>query len=337
MKKLHLPLLLASLLLLTGCTINTIPHQENIEEDVVEPEVIPNEEITEEEPTEEEEILEENEEIVEEIEENEPVSEEELIEEEEPVEEELVEEPVSEEELIEEEEPVEEENIHEEELVEEPAPEEEVVEEEPVVEEPVVEEPVQEEEPVVEEPVVEEPVTYNENVPLRSPVYRPAGTTNVDTLYLNVRSYEATITDSGRVHQKMDIVYLDYNYGGLQELGYNWLDVRVTLTAREVHDGYQYLFLYNTTVCQSSGESLLENFIPSVGDSIKQGMLFKEQFEIGPGYKKTSWEERSFHFYVYVGNMVDNLYLRYGANGILSDTWVNKDIRVSVTPKMTKN
>ena len=316
MKKLHLPLLLASLLLLTGCTINTIPHQENIEEDVVEPEVIPNEEITEEEPTEEEEILEENEEIVEEIEENEPVSEEEL---------------------IEEEGPVEEENIPEEELAEEPAPEEEVVEEEPVVEEPVVEEPVQEEEPVVEEPVVEEPVTYNENVPLRSPVYRPAGTTNVDTLYLNVRSYEATITDSGRVHQKMDIVYLDYNYGGLQELGYNWLDVRVTLTAREVHDGYQYLFLYNTTVCQSSGESLLENFIPSVGDSIKQGMLFKEQFEIGPGYKKTSWEERSFHFYVYVGNMVDNLYLRYGANGILSDTWVNKDIRVSVTPKMTKN
>lgn len=295
MKKLHLPLLLASLLLLTGCTINTIPHQENIEEDVVEPEVIPNEEIIEEEPTEEEEILEENEEIVEEIEENEPVSEEEL---------------------IEEEEPVEEENIPEEELVEEPAPEEEVVE---------------------EEPVVEEPVTYSENVPLRSPVYRPAGTTNVDTLYLNVRSYEATITDSGRVHQKMDIVYLDYNYGGLQELGYNWLDVRVTLTAREVHDGYQYLFLYNTTVCQSSGESLLENFIPSVGDSIKQGMLFKEQFEIGPGYKKTSWEERSFHFYVYVGNMVDNLYLRYGANGILSDTWVNKDIRVSVTPKMTKN
>ena len=308
MKKLHLPLLLASLLLLTGCTINTIPHQENIEEDVVEPEVIPNEEIIEEEPTEEEEILEENEEIVEEIEENEPVSEEE---------------PAPEEELVEEPE-----------IVEEPA--EEPVVEEPVVEEPVVEEPVQEE-PVVEEPVVEEPVTYNENAPLRSPVYRPAGTTNVDTLYLNVRSYEATITDSGRVHQKMDIVYLDYNYGGLQELGYNWLDVRVTLTAREVHDGYQYLFLYNTTVCQSSGESLLENFIPSVGDSIKQGMLFKEQFEIGPGYKKTSWEERSFHFYVYVGNMVDNLYLRYGANGILSDTWVNKDIRVSVTPKMTKN
>ena len=101
----------------------------------------------------------------------------------------------------------------------------------------------------------------------------------------------------------MDIVYLDYNYGGLNDLGYYWLEVIVTLTAREVHDGYQYLFLYNTSECQSSAESLLENFIPKAGDSIKQGMLFKEQFEIGPGYKKTSWEERSFRFYVPVGNM----------------------------------
>ena len=213
----------------------------------------------------------------------------------------------------------------------------------PIEEEPPIEEEVVMDEPEVEDPVeevpeqVEEPITSSYNTPLRSPVYRVGGTTNVETINLDVRSYEATITDSGRIHQKMDIVYLDYNYGGLEDLGYYWLDVRVTLTAREVHDGYQYLFLYNTTTCQSSGESLLENFIPRVGDSIKQGMLFKEQFEIGPGYKKTSWEERTFRFYVYVGNMVDNLYLRYGANGILSDTWINKDIKVSVTPKMTKN
>ena len=183
-----------------------------------------------------------------------------------------------------------------------------------------------------------EPLMYDTiGLPLKSPVYRPSGTTDIQTLDLGIRSYEATITDSGRVNQKMDIVYLDYNYGGLEDLGYYWLDVRIELTAREVNDGYQYLFLYNTPYCQSVGESLLENFIPCVGDDIKQGMLYKEQFEIGPGYKKTSWENRVFRFYVYVGNMVDNLYLRYGANGILADTWVNKDIKVSITPKMTKN
>lgn len=190
---------------------------------------------------------------------------------------------------------------------------------------------------VEEEPPIIEVNNDEKEKILTSPVYRPYGTVDVGTLNLDVRSYEATITDSGRVHQKMDIVYLDYNYGGLEDLGYCWLEVIVTLTAREVHDGYQYLFLYNTSECQSSGESLLENFIPKFGDSIKQGMLFKEQFEIGPGYKKTSWEERSFRFYIHVGNMVDNLYLRYGANGILSDTWVNKDIKVSITPKITKN
>lgn len=236
--------------------------------------------------------------------------------------------------------------LKEEEEIKEESP---VLEEEPATEVTHIEEPVEEAQPeeeqvVVEEeiieeepPVVEEETVQVEETALISPIYRTGGTTSTTTLNLDVRSYEATITDTGRVHQKMDIVYLDYNYGGLNDLGYYWLEVIVTLTAREVHDGYQYLFLYNTSECQSSAESLIENFIPKAGDSIKQGMLFKEQFEIGPGYKKTSWEERSFRFYVPVGNMVDNLYLRYGANGILSDTWVNKDIRVSVTPKVTKN
>lgn len=222
---------------------------------------------------------------------------------------------------------------------------EETIVEETIVEESIVEETIFEEEiseTIVEEEIVaptqeEERPIYNENGEFISPVYRPTGTTDVNTLNLDVRSHEATITDSGRVNQKMDIVYLDYNYAGLEDLGYYWLDVKVSVTAREVNDGYQYLFLYNTPNCQSVGESLLENFIPSVGDGIKQGMLFKEQFEIGPGYKKTSWEEREFRFYVYVGNMVDNIYLRYGANGILADTWVNKDIKVTVTPKMSKN
>lgn len=192
---------------------------------------------------------------------------------------------------------------------------------------------------IVETLESEEEVIVSEDKPtetLTSPVYRPGGVTSPDTLNLDIRSYEATITDSGRINQRMDTIYLDYNYDGLEDLGYYWLDITLTLTAREINDGYQYLFLYNTTKCQSVGESLLENFIPCFGDSIVQGMLIKEQFEIGPGYKKTDWEEREFHFFIHVGNMIDNLYIRYGANGFLGDTWVNKDVKVSITPKMSK-
>ncbi len=331
MRKLSLPFLLASLLL-TSCNINSLLIKEDVSPSSSKSEVVLNNEVNEEPVVSKEEpkvvipeasIIEEP--VVESSKEPEPVVsseiEEEVTEVEETIETPVLEQP---------------ETISEE--VVEPATE--------IVEEPTEvqaeEEPEVELSPnitVFEEPGPgEEPIRYD-TLPttLRSPVYRPSGTTSIETLNLDVRSYEATITDSGRVNQKMDTVYLDYNYGGLEDLGYYWLEVKVTLTAKEVHDGYQYLFLYNTSKCQSSAESLLENFIPCVGDDIKEGMLCKEQFEIGAGYKKTSWETRTFRFYVYVGNMVENLYLRYGASGILSDTWINKDIKVSVTPKMTKN
>ena len=229
-----------------------------------------------------------------------------------------------------------------EEIVEEPVIVDEpieVIEEETIVETPIEEEVVSDD-PVEEETSLsayEDHPVYNEYGEYISPVYRAGGVTEASTIHIDVRRTEATITDSGRVNQKMDIVFLDYNYAGLENLGYHWLDVKVTLTAREVNDGYQYLFLYNTSKCQSVGESLLENFFPCAGDGIKQGMLFKEQFELGPGYKQTSWETRDFHFYVYVGNMIDNLYLRYGANGFLADTWINKNVEVSITPKKTIN
>ena len=195
----------------------------------------------------------------------------------------------------------------------------------------------------VEEPLEsEEPINLDTNVDAELHdeeinVQRTRGYVQVEPLTLSLRTDEATITDSGRVHQKMDIAYLDYDYKALAELGYIYLDVVITFEAKEVNDGYQYLFIYNTSDCQSAAESLVENFVPSVGDSLKEGLLAKEQFEIGAGKKKTSWEQREFHYVLSTEYLIDDLFIRYGANGILEDTWVNKNVVVTVQPKQTKN
>ena len=185
--------------------------------------------------------------------------------------------------------------------------------------------------------IMEPEVEVAPSVEQEPEIQKTPGYVKVEPLELVVRTSEATITDSGRVNQKMDIVYLDYDYPALKALGYIYLDINITFEAREVYDGYQYLFLYNTSKCQSSAESLAENFVPAAGDGLNQGMLIKEQFEIGPGERKTSWEERHFHYVISTDYMIDDLYLRYGANGILEDTWVNRNVRVTVEPKLTKN
>ena len=195
-------------------------------------------------------------------------------------------------------------------------------------------EPVQSEEPLTFEEEEENDDLLENDMP---EIQMTPGYVKIEPLELMVRTSEATITDSGRVNQKMDTVYLDYDYEALASLGYIYLDITVSFEAREVYDGYQYLFLYNTKDCQSSAESLAENFVPAAGDSINQGMLIKEQFEIGPGYRKTDWEYRSFHYVIQTNYMKDDLYLRYGANGILEDTWVNRNVKVVVQPTQTKN
>ncbi len=160
---------------------------------------------------------------------------------------------------------------------------------------------------------------------------------NIEPVSVLVRDTEATITDEGRAKQKMDVVYLDYDYKGLMDLGYMYLDINITLQAKEVDDGYQYIFLYNTPDCQSVAESILEDYIPGIGDNAKKGLLAESQFEIGPGEVWDTYELRKFHFQVSTGNMIDYLYIRYGASGKKKDTWRNKDVHVDIQPIKTKN
>ncbi len=145
----------------------------------------------------------------------------------------------------------------------------------------------------------------------------------------NVRTETATITDSGRSNQKMDIVYLsnDYDLVDLQRAGYTSFTVKVTLTVREEDDGYQYVFLYKNTYCQSQNLSdwVDENIFGE--QKSDPNLLYTYEFE-----SNSSWKTYSFTAKVNLASLEDNLYIRYGASGKYDDTWKNKDILVTVTP-----
>jgi len=150
----------------------------------------------------------------------------------------------------------------------------------------------------------------------------------------NVRTESATITDSGRSNQKMDIVYLsnDYNVVDLQRAGYKSFTVEVTFNACEEDDGYQYVFLYKNTQCPT------ENLSDWVGENIfgdkenDANLLYTYQFEHYSGSVNTNWKTYKFTVTINLSSLVDNLYIRYGASGKKEDTWKNKDVIVTVTP-----
>ena len=110
----------------------------------------------------------------------------------------------------------------------------------------------------------------------------------------------------------------------------------ISFEAKEVDDGYQYVFIYNTRSCQGDAEKILGDIIPSLKDGENDGLLFSKQFEIGGKGKKTSWENWSFTAITYVEYIKDNIYIRYGASGDWSDTWTNRNVSITVTPLVRK-
>ena len=148
-----------------------------------------------------------------------------------------------------------------------------------------------------------------------------------------LRTNEARITDSGRANQQVDICYLSYDLNGLVAAGYIYLKIEITLEAREYDDGYQYLFLYNSSSCQGTIEStIIGDIIPGMTDTISDGLLWSTKFELTSGSKQTSWKDRNFSFYIKTSNVKDNLWLRYGASGDWEDDWGNRNVQITVTP-----
>ncbi|MBQ7355481.1 MAG: InlB B-repeat-containing protein [Clostridia bacterium] len=152
----------------------------------------------------------------------------------------------------------------------------------------------------------------------------------------SVRSEEVKITDSGRENQQMDIVRIskDYNVTDLLRAGYRSLTVSITFEASEKHDGYQHVFLYSNTSCATGESSLLDYYDKYViGESSDDpSLLWGKKFEHGSGVLDTSWGTQSYEITVNLDDLIDELYIRYGASGKNEDSWFNKNVVVTVIP-----
>ncbi|MCR3905714.1 MAG: MACPF domain-containing protein [Tenericutes bacterium] len=129
-----------------------------------------------------------------------------------------------------------------------------------------------------------------------------------------LRTQEFLITDSGRFNQPYDLIDFANTYGidlqVMRLLGYNSVDVIIKLNVREVHDGYQYIFLYD-------------------GDSNSANLLGSRMFEHGGSKKNTNWQIHSFAFSgIPLTVNLQQMVIRYGASGSFSDDWINKDLKV---------
>lgn len=131
-----------------------------------------------------------------------------------------------------------------------------------------------------------------------------------------IRVTEARITDDGRMKNPYDKISLytlcGYNVPELIKDDYKTVKITVTLDAKEINDGYQYLFLYK-------------------GSENNAELIQEIKFEHGSGYKDTNFKNYSFTFNkINLSSLSSSfLYIRYGASGNGEDDWVNKNIRVS--------
>ena len=165
---------------------------------------------------------------------------------------------------------------------------------------------------------------------------------NVDPITYTVRTNEATITDSGRANQAMDIVYLnELNSTDLQRAGYTKYIITVSYDVCEVNDGYQYIFLYQDKNCvqpEDDDSSLADmlwgdslDAILGTDNSNDPSLLYTYKGEHG-AKKDTSWGNYYFSAQIDIESIIDNLYIRYGASGKDEDTWRCNNVKVTITP-----
>ena len=127
------------------------------------------------------------------------------------------------------------------------------------------------------------------------------------------RYADYTITDSGRFNQRWDEVPIGMTwetpgYDALKAMGFKYFVLQIELTAWEVNDGYQYIFIYD-------------------GESKNANLLADQKFEISSSSEKVL----TFTFIIDIEKLkdVDVIYVRYGASGNWSDTWHTNEFKAS--------
>ena len=152
-----------------------------------------------------------------------------------------------------------------------------------------------------------------------------------------VREGKIKVTDAGKAENPKDIVYLsdDFNLTDLKRAGYTELEIVVTMKVCEVEDGKQHVFLYRNENVMKEDKSVIDWLGEKVFGNEKQDpdLLFTHDFEFELAEEEEEWGEMSFSTRVAISSLEKDLVLRYDASGSDGDTWYNKDVSVSVTPK----
>ena len=155
-----------------------------------------------------------------------------------------------------------------------------------------------------------------------------------EPIVYSVRSEEATITDSGRINQKMDKVdlFLDFDYEALMSAGYHYLKFDFSMDYWETYDGYQYVFFYSNTSCKDTTNSV-SNFVASLLgiNQSDPSLLASYKFEHSPGERGYYTRTGTFSATLPIELLNKSLYIRYGASGEGEDTWHNNNIYLKVT------
>ena len=125
----------------------------------------------------------------------------------------------------------------------------------------------------------------------------------------------------------------DFDYEGLLFAGYTSFEITFEFDVYEINDGYQYVFFYKDKNCvdTSSFDYFVNNTI--LGNTPSDpSLLYGYRFEHTPGVADSSTYAHSFVAHIDIKNMKDSLYIRYGASGNGEDTWVNQNVKITVTP-----
>ncbi len=151
-----------------------------------------------------------------------------------------------------------------------------------------------------------------------------------DKFTVVLREDSAKVTDSGRAYQKMDTLLISnyFSVTSAYNSGYTKLNVTISLEAKEIDSGYQYVFLYADKNCKSN--TFFDKVLDEFYDPADPSLLYEYRFEHGgTGKANTSWAVHEFSTTIMMNRLKDDLYIRYGASGKNDDDWQNRNIKAT--------
>jgi hypothetical protein len=143
------------------------------------------------------------------------------------------------------------------------------------------------------------------------------------TEFKTVRTDARLISDSSRFKQHYDTInfgFFDINLNKMKQEGYKTVSIYIQLNVCEIHDGYQHIMLYSSSI--ESNKYLLEECT----------------FTHTPGVRDQTWRvhyENELKFEnINIDNFMNNEFiLRYRASGVGDDNWENKDLKIQLVFK----